>query len=153
MTIHTCNFDIKMFPKFEFQKYLLRFTCLVSYYILSFLNHIISYITFLVSILPSHPSQAQCYKTFFVRNLRIFIISQSVCPRQVLLAQSNVCGNTRSLPQSGVSKRCFIRVGSCLIFKHQTRLERLARDKHSSLLRKPVNYRQKSFIILGPDVL
>jgi len=29
--------------------------------------------------------------------------------------------------------------------KHQTRLEMLARDKHSSLLRKFVNYGQKSF--------
>jgi hypothetical protein len=29
-------------------------------------------------------------------------------------------------------------------------LERLAMDKHSSLLQKFVNYRQKSFVTLGP---
>jgi hypothetical protein len=31
-----------------------------------------------------------------------------------------------------------------------TRLEKLATDKHSSLLRKVVHYGQKSFIALGP---
>ena len=33
---------------------------------------------------------------------------------------------------------------------YKTRLERLARDKRSSLLRKLVNYGPKSFITLGP---
>ena len=32
----------------------------------------------------------------------------------------------------------------------KTKLERLARDKHSSLLQKSVNYGEKSFITLGP---
>ncbi len=35
--------------------------------------------------------RAQCYKTFYDRNLRIFVISQSVCQRQAFPAQSNVC--------------------------------------------------------------
>ncbi len=47
----------------------------------------------------------------FVRYLRIFVLSQSVC---------------------------------------QTRLENIARNKHSSLLRKLVKYRQKSIITFGP---
>ncbi len=34
---------------------------------------------------------------------------------------------------------------SGLTHKHQTRLERLARDKHSSLLRTFVNYSRKSY--------
>ncbi len=34
--------------------------------------------------------------------------------------------------------------------KHQTRLERLARDKHSSLIRKSVNYGCKKFYGTGP---
>jgi hypothetical protein len=34
----------------------------------------------------------------------------------------------------------------------RTRLEMLARDKHSSLLRKLVNSGQKSFIMLGPGL-
>jgi hypothetical protein len=33
---------------------------------------------------------------------------------------------------------------------HLTRLERLARDKHSSLLRKSVNYGRKKFYSTGP---
>jgi hypothetical protein len=57
----------------------------------------------------------------------------------------------KSLPQSGPPKRYFTQVSSCLTLKHQTRLERLARDKHSSLLRKIVNYGRKSFIRFAPD--
>jgi hypothetical protein len=34
--------------------------------------------------------------------------------------------------------------------KHLTRLEKLARDKHTSLLQKSENYVQKSFITLAP---
>jgi hypothetical protein len=34
--------------------------------------------------------------------------------------------------------------------KHYTRLEKLARDIHSNLLQKYLNYGQKMFIILGP---
>ncbi len=49
-------------------------------------------------------TRGQCYKTFSVRDLRIFILSQSVC---------------------------------------QTKLKRLTNEKHSSLLRKFVNYRHK----------
>jgi hypothetical protein len=32
-----------------------------------------------------------------------------------------------------------------------TRLEKLGRDKHSSLLQKSINYGQKSFITLAPS--
>ncbi len=51
------------------------------------------------------------YKTFFVRDLQIFVLSQSVC---------------------------------C------TRLKKLTKYKHSSLLRKTVIYGQKSFLALVP---
>ncbi len=43
-------------------------------------------------------------------------------------------------------------VGPGLIRRHWTRLERLARNKHSSLLRKSVNYASKRFIGLTPLV-
>ena len=36
-----------------------------------------------------------------------------------------------------------------LTHKHQTRLERLVRDKHSNFLGQFVNYKQKRFIKLG----
>ncbi len=39
-----------------------------------------------------------------------------------------------------------------LTHKHWTSLERLARDKHSSLYRKSINYRKKSFIRLATGV-
>ncbi len=71
----------------------------------------------------SKQSWGQSYKTFFGRNQRIFVKCQAKGP-----------------PQSGEPERCFIRVSSGLTHKHQTRLERLAGDKHSSLLRKSVNY-------------
>ncbi len=44
---------------------------------------------------------------------------------------------------------CFTQVGSSLTSKHKTWLEKLASDKHSSLLQKSVNYGQKTFITLG----
>ncbi len=66
-------------------------------------------------------------------------------PWQVLLALCNVLGEAKSRPFSGASERCFIHVGSRLIFKHKTRLERFARDKHSSLLQKSVKCGRKKF--------
>ncbi len=59
-------------------------------------------------------------------------------------------GRARSLPQSGSSERCFICLGSSLASKYQTRLERSASDKNSSLLRKFVNYGRKKFYNIGP---
>jgi hypothetical protein len=41
-------------------------------------------------------------------------------------------------------------VGSGLTRKHLTRLKKLARYKHSSLLRKSVNYGHKKFFDTGP---
>ncbi len=35
-------------------------------------------------------SRASCYKSHYVRNLRIFVVSQSVCPWQAFPAKSNV---------------------------------------------------------------
>ncbi len=43
-----------------------------------------------------------------------------------------------------------VRYAPGFIHKHQTRLERLARDKYISLVRAFVNYGRKSFITLGP---
>ncbi len=37
-----------------------------------------------------------------------------------------------------------------LTHKHETKLEKLARDRHSSLLRESVNYGRKFFIELAP---
>jgi hypothetical protein len=56
----------------------------------------------------------------------------------------------RSLPQSGTPERGFTLVGSGLTHKHWTRLEKLARDKHSIILRKSINYGQKKFYNIGP---
>ncbi len=57
-------------------------------------------------------------------------------------AQSSLMlvGKAISLPQSGAPERFFNGVGSCFTNKHKTRLERLSKDKHSSLLRIFVNY-------------
>jgi hypothetical protein len=55
----------------------------------------------------------------------------------------------RSLPQSGAPERSFIHVGSDDTRKYWTRLERLARDKHSSLLQILINYGYKRFMTLG----
>ena len=68
-----------------------------------------------------------------------------------LLAKSNVFWlGQKAPPQVGAAERCFSWIGSCLTCKHYTRLERLARDKHSSLLRKSVNYGHKKFYNTSP---
>jgi hypothetical protein len=36
-------------------------------------------------------TRAQCYKSFYGRNLRMLVISSSVGPRQAFPAKSNVC--------------------------------------------------------------
>ncbi len=40
-----------------------------------------------------------------------------------------------------------------IIFKHQTKPERLPEDKHSSLRRTLINYGRKKFLALGPAIL
>ncbi len=49
--------------------------------------------------------------------------------------------------------RCYTRVGCCLTGDHQTRLKRLASDKHSSLLRTFVNYGSTKFYNTEPRCL
>ncbi len=58
-------------------------------------------------------------------------------------------GKARNVPYSGAPERCFIRVVSGFTRKHQTELERLARDKHSSLLQTFVNYGCEKFYKIG----
>ncbi len=74
----------------------------------------------------------QCYKTFFFRNWRVFVINYGLCPWQTFSAKSNVCGEDQSLPNFKCST---FGQAPGLTHKHQTRMERPARDKHSSLLR------------------
>ncbi len=52
-------------------------------------------------------------------------------------------GEARSLPHSGAPGKCYTQVG--LTCKHMTRLERPAKDKHSSLSQTLVNYGRKEF--------
>jgi hypothetical protein len=66
----------------------------------------------------------------------MFTISQIVCPWQTFLASLMFVGKARN------PERFFTRVGSSLANKHKTKLKRLARDKHSSLL-QTVNYECK----------
>ncbi len=87
-------------------------------------------------------------KLFSVRNLQISVISLRVCP-------------WRSF--SSLVLCLWVRPGAYLRWQHLkrlgrlqpysqilTRVEKLVRAKHSSLLRKVVNYGQKRFITLGP---
>ncbi len=76
------------------------------------------------------------YRAFYGRNSQIFVISQSACPWQAFPTQSFRCSTLGEAP--------------ALTAKHWTWLERLARDNHSSLLRKSVNYSRKKFYSIGP---
>ncbi len=94
--------------------------------------------------------RALYYKTFYGRNLHIFVISLSVCSGKPFQSSLMFGSEARSLPQSGAPGRCLIWVGSILTHKHQIGLKRFARDKHSSLLRKSINYSRKMFYSTGP---
>ncbi len=68
---------------------------------------------------------ARCYKTFYVRNFLMFVIDfvpAKPFERSLLLLANN----------------------------NQITLERLARDKHFSLLRTLINYERKMFYNFGP---
>ncbi len=100
---------------------------------------------------PASPtSRHQCYKTFLSV---IYELSNKLeCLSTTFLFQPSLMfvGKARSLPQNGAPERCFTRLSSSLAYKQQTRLEWIARDKHSSLLQKFVNYGQKKFHNIGP---
>ncbi len=94
--------------------------------------------------LTAYLTRCQCFKT--VRNLRMFVISQSV--QHYPFQPDLICEDkARSLPQIGASKCCLTFGQPYLKTIYQA--ERPARDKHSSLLRRFVNYGRKRFITLG----
>ncbi len=59
-------------------------------------------------------------------------------------------GKAGSLPLSGASEMGFTWVDSCLTWTHYTILERLLRNKHSSLLQIFGTYSHKKFYNIGP---
>ncbi len=95
-------------------------------------------------------TRGQCYKTFFVHNLRIFVISQSVCLGNPFQPSLMFACKAEAYPSEALFRCSTLGQAPGLTRKHQTRLQKLARDKHSNLLQKSVNYRQKSFITLAP---
>ncbi len=63
---------------------------------------------------------------------------------------SLICvGVARSLTYSGASAMSFTYLDSDHTHKHQTKVEKLAGDKHSSLFKKFVNYGSKKFNKIG----
>ncbi len=69
------------------------------------------------------------------------VIYKCECRYPTTLVSGKACGDKH---------RCFTWVGPGLALKHWTRLEKLARDKHSSLLRKYLNYGRNKFYSTGP---
>ncbi len=61
-----------------------------------------------------------------------------------------IVSKARNPPSSGALEIFFTQVGSGLTCKHLTRLEGLARDKHSSSLQKSVNYGSNKCYDTGP---
>ncbi len=62
-------------------------------------------------------------------------------------------GKVRRLLWSGVPERRFTYVRLNLTSKHKTKLDRTARDKHTSLLNTFINYDYKIFITLVPGLV
>ncbi len=90
-------------------------------------------------------TRSQYYKTFYECKLQIFVISQSVCPCLVRC----LWVSPGAYPRNATPERRFTRVGFSLARKHQTRLERIARNKPSSLLQKA--HGRKKFYNICPS--
>ncbi len=61
-------------------------------------------------------------------------------------------GKAGAYPSGAPKRRSSVGLALSIAHKHETKLERLSLDKHSSLLRTFVNYEIKIFITLGPEV-
>jgi hypothetical protein len=64
----------------------------------------------------------------------VFVPGKLFKPRRMFVNKAG------GLPKGGAPESCFTWVGPGLVCKHWTKLETLAKDKHSSLLQKSVNY-------------
>ncbi len=93
------------------------------------------------------------YKTFYGCNLRIFVISQSVCPSHAFQPSQMFVGEARAYPSEALLRCSTQGWAPCHAHKQQTRLERLFRSKHSSLFKKLVNYDCKKYYRICPRFL
>ncbi len=82
-------------------------------------------------------TREQYYKTFYKRNLWMGQTSWSLCPWQAFPTWSSICRCSMESTPNG--ERQSTRTDSGLPCKHWTRLERIAKNKHSSLLGPFVN--------------
>ena len=109
--------------------------------------------------------RAKCYKTFYGRNLRTFVINLSLCPWQAFLVYSNKHSSSLVRKYANYRHKKFLNIGprtqcyktflrifviSYNVFNWQAFV--VYSNKHSSLVRKYVNYGQKSVITLAPGV-
>ncbi len=94
-------------------------------------------------------SMTQFYKTFYGRNLRIFVISQSVCLWQSFQPSLNFGSKARACACVAFNE-CSTLGEAPVTHSHSPRLEKTATGKHSSLLPKFVNNDRKIFYNTDP---
>ncbi len=111
-------------------------------------------------------TRAQCYKTFSVHDLRICILSQSVCQTRLekltndkhsSLVRKSTNHRQKRFYNIDTKAQCYktfsvhdLRIFALSQSVCQTRPEKLTNDKHSSLVRKSANHGQKEFHNIGP---
>ncbi len=78
-------------------------------------------------------TRGQCYRTFYGRNLRMFVVSQGVALGRPFQPSIMFADKARSLPKSVVPERCSSVIGCNLTRKHYTKFVKLDRNKRSSL--------------------
>ncbi len=91
----------------------------------------------------------QCFKTFYGRKLRIFVINQ--CLSLASPSSPSLMFESKAGAYPSESPLRYFTIGPApgLIHKHQTRLESPARY-NSSFLRRFVNHGRKKFYNIGP---
>ncbi len=89
-------------------------------------------------------------KTLGAYTLKLFTAVIYIVPGKPLQPSLLFVGKAEACTSEAPFRCSNLGLAPGLTHKHLTRLERLARDKHSSLLRKSANYGCKKFYSTGP---
>ncbi len=109
----------------------------------------ISYNFQMRNLCPKWCNLAQCYATFYARNLRMFVISQSVRPCQAFLLSLMFVSKIRAYLSETSFGGSTHGQAPGLTHKYQSRLER-PQQQTFQLIQIINNTAVKSFIKLGP---
>ncbi len=96
-------------------------------------NNLACYNTKLITTVKSfkvNAQQAQCYKTFYIYSSECLELARVLLPGKPFHPNLKGASKPKAYPSEAPIRRTAQGEASGLTCKHQTRLEKLARDKH-----------------------